>query len=63
MPFTNAGTPVWIALRGTQGWSYQMVGLAESERKETGRATTYFATFRNNGPQWCYYNLQVRGAP
>src|SRR5713226_10548147 len=32
----------------------EMVVVAESERKETGGAITYFVTFKNNGPQWCY---------
>jgi hypothetical protein len=40
----------------------EMVVVAESERKETGGAITYFVTFKNNGPQWCYYNLQGGGA-
>ena len=29
----------------------EMVVVAESERKETGGAITYFVTFKNNGPQ------------
>jgi hypothetical protein len=40
----------------------EMVVVAESERRETNGAITYFVTFKNNGPQWCYYNLQGGGA-
>ena len=40
----------------------EMVVVAESERREPNGAITYFVTLRNNGPQWCYYNLQGGGA-
>ena len=40
----------------------EMVVVSESAREETGGAVTYFVTLKNNGPQWCYYNLQGGGA-
>lgn len=40
----------------------EMVVIAESERRESNGSITYFVTLKNNGPQWCYYNLQGGGA-
>lgn len=39
----------------------EMEVLVRSQRNEIGRATKSFVTIRNNGPQWCYYNLQGGG--
>jgi hypothetical protein len=42
---------------GAQMWATQ-----QAERMETGGEITYFVTFHNDGPQWCFYNLHGGGA-
>jgi hypothetical protein len=41
---------------GAQLWCTQ-----QAKRLETNGSATYFVTIRNDGPNWCYYNLQGGG--
>lgn len=39
----------------------QMMAIEQGEQMETDGHITYFVTIKNNGPQWCYYNLHGGG--
>jgi len=38
-----------------------MWATEQAEQMETSGYITYLVTFRNDGPNWCYYNLQGGG--
>jgi hypothetical protein len=39
----------------------QMMAVEQGEQMENDGHITYFVTIRNNGPQWCWYNLHGGG--
>lgn len=57
--FDNRGAQYASADVKTPG--ARMMTVEQGEEMETNGQITYFVTFRNDGPNWCLYNLHGGG--
>ena len=61
----------WYTFGGNSGAQYATADVKtpgaalwatqQGEQMETDGHVTYFVTMRNDGPNWCYYNLHGGG--